>query len=268
MSSTRRVAITTGVLFIIATVASLVGAALMPSLNGTDYLTGVAAHENQATASALAYLIAAFTSVGIAISLYPLTRRSAAGLAVGSVVFRALEATMYMVGVVSLLSLLTISQHFATAGAASRTSLQAIGDTLVGVHDSSSILGVSAFSVGAFMYYFVFFRSRLIPRWLSSWGIVGTFLMLVACVLALVNGNPVTSYVPLAAPIGVQEIVFAVWLLVKGFNRVDSDDGASIVLQQDAPAARVSFHGRDEESLADQGDHGSPDAEINRTAHP
>ena len=94
MMSARRVAITTGVLFIVATVASLVGAALQPSLTGTDYLAGVAAHENQATASALAYLIGAFASVGIAVSLYPLMRRSAKGLALGSVVFRALEATM------------------------------------------------------------------------------------------------------------------------------------------------------------------------------
>ncbi len=219
MTSTRKVAVTTGVLFVIATVAGLAGAALNPSLTGTDYLTGVAAHENQATAASLAFLIAAFASVGIAISLYPLIRKSAEGLALGSVVFRALEATMYMTGVVSLLSLQKVSEHFMTAGTAERASLQAIGDTLVGVHDGSSVLGVFAFSVGAFLYYCFFFRSRLIPRWLSGWGIVGVILMVGACVLALLSGNAVTSYVPLAAPIGVQEMVFAIWLLAKGFDR-------------------------------------------------
>jgi hypothetical protein len=239
MSSTRRLAITTGVLFIIATVASLVGAVLLPSLDGTDYLMGVAAHENQAAASTLAYLIAAFTSAGIAISLYPLIRPSAAGLALGSVVFRALEATMYMVGVVSLLSLLTVSQQFATAGVGTRTSFQTLGDTLVAVHDRSSVLAVFAFCVGAFMYYYFFFRSRLLPRWLSGWGIVSIILMLVACVSALISDNPVTSYVPLAASLGVQELVLAVWLLVKGFNGSDSDDGASVVLLQDTPPVRV-----------------------------
>lgn len=238
MSSIRRIAITTGVLFIIATVASLVGAALLPSLTGMNYLNGVAAHESQTTASALMYLIGAFLSVGIAISIYPLIKRSAAGLALGSVVFRALEATMYMAGVVSLLSLLPVSQHFMTAGSAERTSLQAIGDSLVSVHDSSSVLGVFAFSVGAFMYYYFFWRSRLIPRWLSGWGIVGVILMLAACVLALTNGNPVTSYVPLAAPIGVQELVLAVWLLVKGFNVGDSNDDAGVELLQRPRAAR------------------------------
>jgi hypothetical protein len=218
------------VLLIVATVASLVGTALLPSLDGTGYLTGVASHENQAAVSAVAYLVAAFASVGIAISLYPLIRGAAHGLALGSVVFRTLEATMYMVGVVSVLSLLMISQRFDTMGAASQTSFQAVGDTLVDIRDSSSVLAVSAFSVGAFMYYYVFFESRLIPRWLSGWGIAGAILILIASLLALINGNPVTSYVPLAVPIGLQEMVLAVWLLVKGFDRSESAKDTSLVL--------------------------------------
>jgi hypothetical protein len=68
------------------------------------------------------------------------------------------------------------------------------------------------------MYYYLFFQSRLIPRWLSGFGIVAIILMMVACVLALFSGNRITSYIPLAAPIFVQEIVLGVWLIVKGFN--------------------------------------------------
>ncbi len=56
-------------LFIIATVAAVAAAALLPALTGTDYLTGVASHSHQMAASALAYLIAAGTSAGIAIAL-------------------------------------------------------------------------------------------------------------------------------------------------------------------------------------------------------
>jgi undecaprenyl pyrophosphate phosphatase UppP len=68
------------------------------------------------------------------------------------------------------------------------------------------------------MYYTLLFQSRLIPRWLSGFGIVAIILMLTACVLALFSGNRITSYIPLAAPIAVQEIVLGVWLIVKGFN--------------------------------------------------
>jgi hypothetical protein len=80
------------------------------------------------------------------------------------------------------------------------------------------LVAVFAFCLGAFMYYCLFLQSRLIPRWLSGFGIVAIILMMAACVLALFSGNRITSYIPLAAPIAVQEMVLAVWLIVKGFN--------------------------------------------------
>ncbi len=150
--------------------------------------------------------------------MYPVLKERNAGLALGSVIFRTLEAAFYMVGLVSLLSLLTLGQQFGTAGAADRTSLQAIGNLLVSVREHAALVAVFAFCVGAFMYYYVLFQSRLIPRWLSGFGIVAIILLTVACVLALFSGNRITSYIPLAAPIGVQEMVLAVWLIVKGFN--------------------------------------------------
>jgi hypothetical protein len=225
--SFRKNAVITGVIFIIATVASLLAAALTPVLTDTDYLTLFFAHPNQVAAGALLYLVAAFASAGIAIAMYPVMKASNAGLALGSVVFRALEAVFYMVGVVSLLSLLTLSQQFTTAGAADRTSLQVIGDLLVSVHGHAALVAVFAFCLGAFMYYYLFFQSRHIPRWLSGFGIVAIILMMAACVLALFSGNLITSYIPLAFPIFLQEMVLAVWLIVKGFNPPSAASGAA-----------------------------------------
>jgi len=216
--SFRKNAVITGVIFIIATVAALVAGALTPVLTGTDYLTVFSARTNQVAAAALIYLVAAFASGGIAIAMYPVMKGSNAGLALGSVVFRALEAVFYMVEVVILLSLLTLGQQFATAGAADRTLFQAIGNTLVIVRDQAALVAVFAFCLGAFMYYYLFFQSRLIPRWLSGFGIVAIILMMAACMLALFSGNRITSYIPLAFPIFLQEMVLAVWLIVKGFN--------------------------------------------------
>jgi hypothetical protein len=219
MKSTRKIAVITGVIFIIATVVVLVAGTLTPGLTGTDYLTRFSAHSNQVAAGALLYLVAAFASGGIAIAMYPVLKESNAGLALGSVVFRALEAAFYMVEVVCLLSLLTVGQQFTTAGFADRTSLQVIGNLLVSVRDQATLVGVFAFCLCAFMYYYLFFQSRLIPRWLSGFGIVAIILMMTACMLSLFSGNRITSYIPLAAPIAVQEMVLAVWLIVKGFNQ-------------------------------------------------
>ena len=227
MNSTRKIAVTTGVLFIVATVAALVAAPLVPGVSGTDYLTKVSANSNLVSAGALFELIAGFANAGIAISLYPVLKKWNAGLALGSVVFRTMEAVMYMAAVVSLLSLLTVSQQFSNAGVADRASLQAIGDSLRSARDNANLVSVFAFSLGAFSYYYVFFQSRLIPRWLSGFGIAGAILMLAACLLALFSNSDVTGYALLIIPIAVQEMVLAVWLIVKGFNPSASASGSA-----------------------------------------
>ncbi|MDD5371077.1 MAG: DUF4386 domain-containing protein [Anaerolineaceae bacterium] len=218
MNTTRKTAVFTGVIFIIATVTPLLASALVPSLTGADYLTNLSANANRVTAGALLYLIGYLACAGIAVVMYPVLKKWNEGFALGSVIFRTIEAAFYMVGVVSLLSLLTLGQQFISTGAAERTSLQAIGGSLVSVKSHAGLLAVFAFCLGGFMYYTLFFQSRLIPRWLSGWGIAAIILMMAACGLSLSSGNPITSYIPLAAPIFLQEMVLAVWLIVKGFN--------------------------------------------------
>ncbi len=84
-----------------------------------------------------------------------------------------------------------------------------------------------AFTVGALMYYTLFYRARLVPRWLSGWGIAAVVLMMTACLLALFSNTPVTGYTFLFLPIAVQEMVLAGWLLVKGFSSSTTTSTAS-----------------------------------------
>ena len=219
MEPNRRAAMSAGVLFIIATVANVIGTSLSRSfLDAPDYLTAISSHANRVAAGALLELVAAGACVGIAIALYPVLKTWGASAALGSVVFRAAEAVMYMICVASLLSLLALSQRFTSAGAADPSSFRAVGDAFIDVRQQAGLVAVFAFSVGAFLYYCLFYRSRLVPRWLSVWGIGAVILMFLACVLALFTQNEVTTYVILALPIGVQEMVLAVWLITKGFN--------------------------------------------------
>jgi predicted aconitase with swiveling domain len=218
MNRNRRLAVATGVLFITATVADLLGAAVGPDVTRADYLTQVSTQGNRVAAGVLLLLIAAFACAGIAVSMYPILRKANAGLALGSVVFRTMEAVMYVIAVVSLLSLLTVGQELVSAGAAERVSLGAVGGLLLSLREHAALAGVFAFCLGAFLYYCAFFQSRLIPRWLSGWGIAAITLMTTAGVLALFNNDAVTGYVPLALPIFLQEMVMAVWLIAKGYR--------------------------------------------------
>jgi hypothetical protein len=219
MDSNRRTAVVTGMLFIAATAASLLGTAVeQHAVTGTAHLARISAQTTRLSAGGLLELIAAGTSVGIAISLYPVLKRCSGTLALGAVVFRAIEAVMYTLGAVAMLSLGSVAHGFTQATGADHGSLLALGDSLLAVRKYAILAGVLAFASGGLMYYTVFYRSRLVPRWLSGWGIAGALLILAACLAALFSGNPVTSYTILILPIAIQEMVLAVWLIGRGFR--------------------------------------------------
>ena len=216
-----------GVLFIIATAASLLSTAFLGSVGSSDYLTSVAANGSQVAAGVLVRFIAAFASAAIAISLYPVLRKYRRGLALGSVGFRLIEGTFYTLGAVSVLLLLTLSQEFVNTGGADPGYFITSGTLLKALDDWAGLAGVFAFYVGGFLYYCVFYQTRLVPRWLAAWGIGGVVLGAVAALLILfdVVATMSTVQIVLNVPIGVQEMVLAVWLIVKGFRLPSSASG-------------------------------------------
>jgi hypothetical protein len=218
MSPDRQAALAAGALFIIASVAALLASAVEhPVLTGTDNLAKIAENAGQVSAGGLLELLEAGTSAGIAIALYPVLRKRSEGLALGAVALRTLEAAMYAVGGVITLSLLYLARQHGPATALSDAGIQSIGDALIGVRQSATLAGAYAYIAGALMYYSVFYRYRLVPRWLTGWGIAAEFPLLTACLLATFGRTPVTSYTLLVLPVAIQEYVLATWLIFKGF---------------------------------------------------
>jgi hypothetical protein len=222
MNPNRRIAIVAGVLFIVATVADLISrvAFVQPILSAPDYLTKISANEGQVLLGALFLLIGAVAASGIAIALYPVLRRHNEGLALGSVGFRLIEGALYVGIVVCLLMLVTLTQESAEAGIPAPSAFQVQAALLMAARDSLGQVSVLVFGLGGLMYYWVFYRSRLVPRWLSAWGLVAITLVMVS--MLLVMFRLIESFSPLqlvlALPIFLQEMVLAVWLIVKGFN--------------------------------------------------
>jgi hypothetical protein len=193
---------------------------IQPLLVATDYLTQISANENLMIIALLLVLISALACAGIAIWLYPILKKHHEALALGSVGFRVMEGMLYIIGVVALLSLLTLSQEYVMAGASNASLYQISGSLLLAVKTWAGQLGVIAFTTGAMMYYFVFYKSKLVPRWLSGWGFLGAALSLASAVLAifglLIPLSPV--FIVFNLIILVQEMVLAGWLIVKGYN--------------------------------------------------
>jgi hypothetical protein len=217
MNTHRKTAIIVGVLFIIATVVYSIGIYLIESLiDDPDYLINVSENENQVIIGALLVLIDAVAVAGIAIVIYPILKKHNEALALGYAGARIVEGVLFSVNVITLLTLLTLSQEFVQAGAPDASYYQTLGTLLLAAGDWAFLLGFGlAFTLSALILNYSLYQSKLIPRWLSGWGLVGAALVFAYYLLQFFSSNQVEI---LFLPIAVQEMVFAVWLIAKGFN--------------------------------------------------
>jgi len=219
MNSSRKAATIAGVLFIIGTVAGILS--VVPVVDDPDYLMNVSAHENQILRGAFFQFLMAAAYVGIAISLYPILRTYHEGLALGFVGFRIIAGGFILIGVILLLVLLPLSQEFVKAGASDLAYFHTVGGLLRAGRDLvNHVAMILAVSVGGLMLYSLLYRTKLVPRWLSGWGLLGTTLTILASLLFMFRliGLITPIYMVLNIPMALQEMVLAVWLIVKGFN--------------------------------------------------
>jgi len=216
MKANRSTAVIVGVLFIIGTVSGILSALFTGSILGApDYLAQVAANEMQMITGAFFILLMGLSLAMVPVMMYPLFRKQNEALALGAVVFRGpLEAATYILMVVSWLLLIVLSQEFVNAGAPDNSGYQALGTVLLKANEMINPVLEIVFSLGAVMFYTLFYQSRLIPRWLSGWGLIGAAVYLFTGVIALFG----TDMGFLLALLGLQEMVMAIWLIVKGFN--------------------------------------------------
>jgi hypothetical protein len=225
MNSSRKSAIIVGVLYIVATVAGVLTIAPLGALQeGPGILVNAAADENRMIMLVVLELIMAVAVAGVAFMIYPILKRNAdteikEGLAIWYVGTRITEGTMFLVAILATLALMSLSQEFVRAGAPDTSYFQTGGTVLLATADFAFMLGQSVFCIGALMLYYLLFQSQIIPRWLSAWGLIGAPLMFVASLSLVVTGDPNSTFsTVLYAPLALQEMVLAVWLIVKGFN--------------------------------------------------
>jgi hypothetical protein len=218
----RRAAITVGSLFIIGDIAGALSfVATKGLLDGPDALTRIAANQSHLALGALLVLIMGVSLALIPIVMYPIFRKYNEGLALGTVVFRgALETVAYMASAGIWLVLLELSRDHVAVASAGASHVQTLSRLLATTQGSSAGWLVSiVFSLGSLMFYYLFYQSRLVPRWLSVWGLVGAVLYLASPLLAMFGHGLGLLMLPLA----VAEIVLAVWLIVRGLDSPASD---------------------------------------------
>ena len=225
MRSERSAAISVGVLYILATVTGIAAGITLGSLmDGPDLLAELALHEGRVLTTAFFELVMAITVAGVAFMIYPVLKKDAdtpgkRGLALWYVGTRITESVLFLVGILGLLSLFTLSGEVISTGSDPTAHHQAVGHVLRTVSDYSWVLGQSVFCVGAMMLYYLLYVSKRVPRWLSIWGLIGAPLMLAAGFSLAFTGDPDSTLSSiLYAPLALQEMALAVWLIIRGFN--------------------------------------------------
>jgi hypothetical protein len=225
MKTYRKTSIIVGILFIIGTVAGIFsGVVTEPVLGASDYLAQAAANESSMILGAILVLVMGFPLAMIPVMMFPIFRKANETLALGAVVFRGvLEAMAYIVIAISWLLLISVGQAFVSADTADAATLQAVGDFIKqALYWNEHILAL-VFTIGALMLYWLFYKTKLIPRWLALWGFLGAILYFAAPIFNLFDpSHPALSlgvkWGNLMTPLAIQEMVFALWMIFKGFN--------------------------------------------------
>jgi len=222
MDSNRKNEIIVGVLFILAAVTAIIGLALyQPILNDADYIVKNSASETQIVWGAFCELILAFSVIGTSIMMYPILNKENESMAIGYVCFRLLEATIIIIGIISLLSVVTLNQEFAKAVDPNVVSFLTAGKLLVTVHNWTFLFGPNlALGPGTLMVSYILYKSKLVPRFIYVLGLVGGPLIFICAMLVMFGVFPQISVwgALLAIPVFAFEMTLAVRLIGKGFN--------------------------------------------------
>jgi Domain of unknown function (DUF4386) len=227
MNTYRKNAVMAGVLYFLGTVfgvlSGVIGGEVLSSLNlgkplvGVDMLGLVTANSSRITGGAFLILMMGISLVAMTVFLYPIFRKDSEELAMGMVLFRgALEGTWYFVMALGFLALVALGNEYIATGADS-AALQSMGNVLYQFQHGLAAVGPIFFLIGATCLYLTFYRTRLIPRWLSVWGFIAVVAYMASTLLKFFHMDTGYEFY-LEMVMAPQEMVMAVWLIVKGFN--------------------------------------------------
>jgi len=221
MSRTRKLAIAAGVLYLITHVTSIAGLVLYgPVLSDSEYILGPGANTH-VLLGALFEVILAMAVIGTAVALFPVIKKHSESIALGYMGLRVLEAATIVVGIVSLLGVVTLRQHLGATADVGTASLLTIGASLVAIHDWTFLVGPNLIlATNTVLLAYLMFRSRLVPRFVGVLGLVGGPLIFAWTIGTIfgIHEQMTTLGAIVTIPVFAWELTLAGWLIVKGFN--------------------------------------------------
>ena len=216
----RKTALVAGILYLLTFISSIPAVFLQsPVLNDPNFIIGGAGADTQVRLGSLFDIVNSLTAIGTAVALYAVIKRQSQGFAIGFVSSRLFEGTVLMIGVISILSIVTLQQPGATRAEASL--LVTVQHTLVTVRNWTFVLGTGVPALNAFLLGWIMYKSRLVPRAIPVLGLIGAPLFtswIIGYIFGITEGG--TAWHAIAvAPIFFWELSLGLWMTFKGFRK-------------------------------------------------
>jgi hypothetical protein len=219
MDSMRKTALVAGILYLLTFISSIPAVFLQsPVLNDPNFIIS-SVSTDQVRLGALFDIVNSLTAIGTAVALYAVIKRQSPSFGIGFVSSRLFEGTVLMIGVISILSIVTLQQPGATGAEA--TLLVTVQHTLVTVRNWTFVLGTGVPALNAFLLGWIMYKSRLVPRAIPVIGLIGAPLF-TSWIIGYVMGvtEPGTAWHGIGvAPIFIWELSLGVWMTFKGFRK-------------------------------------------------
>jgi len=135
--------------------------------------------------------------------------------------FRLIAGAFQILGVILIPLFIYLSEIYLSSTGDSLLYVKSLGEMLKIVRDLTNHLGVMvATGLGNLLFYYILLSGKYIPKWLSVWGIIGNILIILASFLILFQLFDVISgaYISITIPLVLQELVLAIWLIIKGLS--------------------------------------------------
>lgn len=219
MRSNKKTSRIAGGLIILGIIAGILS--VVPSIESEDFLEKVYPNKNQVLTGAIFQFFLVPIYIGFSLILYQVLRNYNKTLAIGFVGFRIMAGVFQLIGIILLPISILLSQKYLTQTSSELAFYETAGEFLHLFRDLTNHLGVIlATGLGNLLLYYIFYKGKHIPVWLSLWGIIGNTLIMLASFLILFQLIEVVSpeYGIMAIPLVLQELVLAIWLIIKGLK--------------------------------------------------
>lgn len=220
MTNFRKLTILAGISLIIATAAGIFNAvALAPLIGHSDFLAEMSKNADSVMLSTLLNIVMAISVTAIAIILFPILKRESEALAAGYLAARICEGLVLAISGLAWLTMISLGKDIVLNGLQAGSSAHQIGDLVLSANTSMFTLAAEiVFGLSAIILNYVLFKAKLVPALISLWGLGGGILILLLGSMKILGMDISAVEIAFTAPIALNEMVLAVWLIVKGMK--------------------------------------------------